>query len=126
MITKINRHLRVQWAKAVKGWNPAYWANVIFSDECRFGLQNDARQSRDGRKADKSNNPGFFKPVFIRAPSVMVWGCITRNGVGKLVVVELSLTKMYLCRWNNALEANTTQSFSSMTMQVHIQQDIQW
>ena len=31
-----------------------------------------------------------------------------------------SLTKTYLCRWDNALETNTTQSFSSMTMQVHI------
>ena len=36
----------------------------------------------------EKNNPEFFKPVFMRALSVMVWGCISKNGVSKLVVVD--------------------------------------
>ena len=71
--------------------------DVIFSDECRFGLQNNARQSRGWRKAEENNNPAFFKPVFLRAPSVVVWGCITRNGVGKLVVVDGNIDAVKYC-----------------------------
>ena len=74
MITKINLHRRAQWAKAVKGWNQADWADAIFSDEFRFGLQNGARKSRVWRKAEENNNPAFFKPVFLRGP--------VRDGLG--------------------------------------------
>ena len=34
-----NRKARVRWASAVQDWQVAEWKDVIFSDECRFGLK---------------------------------------------------------------------------------------
>ena len=41
-----------------------------------------------GEKQKENNNPAFFKPAFSKALSVMAWGCIARNCVGKLVVFD--------------------------------------
>ena len=81
-----NRRARMQWVQAHIEWSIDDWKNVIFSDECRFGLQNDSRTLRVWRKTAEANNPRFFQPNFKNAVSVMFWGCIGPNGVGRLVL----------------------------------------
>ena len=65
---------------------------------------------------------------------MMVRGCITRNGVGKLVVVDGNIDAVKFC---NIIDKNISllvkqcfgdqhhPDFPRMIMQVHIQQDMQ-
>jgi len=80
-----NRRIRLQWVREHSEWSIEDWKNVVFSDECRFGLGNDSRTLRVWRKTSEANNPKFFQPTFKNAVSVMFWGCIGPNGVGRLV-----------------------------------------
>ena len=41
------------------------------------------------RPTDQTENPKFFLQKFANAVSVMVWGCIGPNGVGKLTVANV-------------------------------------
>ena len=132
MVKKINRLRRVQWARAVKLWSQDVWADIILSDECRLGLQKDAGQLRVWRMATEKSNLEFFKPGFMKAPLAMVWGCISKNGVGKLVVFDGNIDAVkycdiiqetYLHRWNHSSVTKVTQIFFSMTMGDHTQQD---
>ena len=92
-----------------------------------------AGQLRAWRKATEKNNPEFFKPVFMRALSVMVWDVFAKMvSASWWLLIEtltpsnivISLKKIYLCRWNNASVTKVPQLFFSMTMQDQIQQDI--
>ena len=94
-ISKHNRSYRVTWAKTMLEWPLTHWNDVIFSDESRFCLQNVSGVSLVWRSADEAENPTFFLPKFVNTVSVMVWGCIGPNSVGKLAVCERSVNSKY-------------------------------
>ena len=58
--------------------------NAVFS-ECHFGLGNDSRTLRVSIATSAANNPKFFQPTFKNAVSVMFWGGIGLNGLGRLL-----------------------------------------
>eukprot|EP00794_Sanderia_malayensis_P013578 gene13578-14986_t len=62
-----------------QGMGSGRLGRCYFSDEYRFGLQNDAGRLRVWRKGEEKDDPNYYKPVFMRAPSVMVWGCMVWN-----------------------------------------------
>ena len=79
-------------------WTLDNWKDVVFSDECRFGLRNDSGVLRVWRSSQEASNPEFFQPTFSNSVSVMVWGCIGPNRVGRLVVCERSVNSEYYCQ----------------------------
>ena len=83
------------------------WEQVVFSDECRFGLKNDARSLRKGRTSAKANDPRYFQPTFRNSAFLMFWGCIGPNGVGRLVFCKDSVnaTKYIAILQNNFLQS---------------------
>jgi DDE superfamily endonuclease/Homeodomain-like domain len=73
------------WAKEHKGWTVEEWKRVVFSDESKFMLfKSDGRQwcwIRPGQALD----PRFTKKTVKHGGgSLMVWGCITAEGMGRL------------------------------------------
>ena len=62
--------------------------NVVYSDECRFSQSNDSKTMRVWRKANENENPQYFAPKFSNSTSVMFWGSVGPNGVGKLAVCD--------------------------------------
>ena len=97
-ITPINRRRRLAWVKAVTPWSVEDWEDVVFSDECRFALNSsDCGRLRVWRQPSERNDPRFVQPVFMNGPSVMVWGCITAAGVGKLAVVDGTINAAKYC-----------------------------
>ena len=106
-ISKNNRSYRVTWAKTLLEWPLTHWNDVIFSDESRFCLQNDSGVSRVWRTAGEAENPLFFLPKFVNTVSVMVWGCIGPNGLGKLTVCERSVNSKY---YQEILQQNLKES----------------
>ena len=90
-----NRSYRLKWAKAMLEWPVSNWEDVVFSDGSCFGLKNDSGVLRVWRTTNEASNPQFFLPTFANMVSVMVWGCIGPNGVGKLAICERSVNSKY-------------------------------
>ena len=57
----------------------------FFSDECRFGLKNDCKTFTVWRRSDEASNADFFQFTVKNSVSVIFWGLIGPNGVGRLV-----------------------------------------
>ena len=64
---------------------------MVFSDECRFGLKNDSKILRVWRTKQEANDPTLFQQTFKGAMSVMFWGRIGPNGVGKFLVCDRTI-----------------------------------
>ena len=55
------------------------------SCECRFGLKNECKTLTVWRRSEEASNTDFFQPILKNSVSVIFWGCIGPNGVGRLV-----------------------------------------
>ena len=97
-VSLTNRQYRLHWASTMTFSTLDNWKDVVFSDECRFGLRNDSGVLRVWRSSQEASNPEFFQPTFSNSVSVMVWGCIGPNRVGQLVVCERSVNSEYYCQ----------------------------
>jgi hypothetical protein len=60
---------------------------VIFSDESQIVIGND-NQVYIWRKSDETFRPERICPGVNKKISVIIWGCITYNGVGALTEVD--------------------------------------
>lgn len=88
-ISPPNKAKRKAWALEHLEWTVEDWKRIIFSDESKFMLfKSDGRQYcwiRPGMALD----PRFTQKVIkYGGGSVMVWGCITREGMGRLHRIE--------------------------------------
>ena len=106
-----NRRCRLAWSRTRSHWTVHQWQNIVFSDECRFGLQNDSKTLRVWRTNAEANNPMYFQPTFKNSISVMFWGCIGPNGVGRLVVCK---DRMDASSYVAVLQNNLLQSTEDM------------
>ena len=93
LLRKKNVKARLEWCKERRAWDEE-WKKVVFSDESRFCLfHNDGREGV-WRKVGERYNVDCLKPtVQGGGGSVMVWGCISWEGVGPLVLVEGTLNQ---------------------------------
>jgi len=66
-----------------------YWQDVIFTDESKYNLYGPDGNKRVWRYPGSLLQDHHIRPVVkFGGGSVMVWGCITYRGVGKLVFVD--------------------------------------
>ena len=52
-----NRKVRISWSQDLGDWSVLEWEDVVFSDECRFGLKNDCKTLRVWRTTEEAHNP---------------------------------------------------------------------
>ncbi len=79
---------RVSWTRGKRLWHlTTHWKRVIFSDECKVELGNNNRVYI-WRKPGEEWLPQCVCPPSQVKVSLMVWACITWNGVGTLTVVN--------------------------------------
>ena len=71
-VSQKNRSYRRHWSRGMLEWPLENWNDIIFSNECRFGLKNDSGVLRVWRTSNEANNPEFFQPTFTNSVSVMV------------------------------------------------------
>ena len=93
-----NWQYRLHWANTMTFCTLDSWKDVVFSDECRFGLKNDSENLRVCGSPQEASNPEFFQPTFSNFVSVMVWGCIGPNRVARLIMCERSVNSEYYCQ----------------------------
>lgn len=98
MLTKIHIQKRRKWAAAHVGWSNADWKKVIFSDESKFTIF-----GSDGTQYCRRGIGEEFKPQYIDprvkygGGKVMVWGCITPVGFGRLYRIEGNMNAEMYC-----------------------------
>jgi transposase len=81
--------MRKMFARSLLSWGPDQWGRVIFSDESKFHLFGSDGIQYCRRFDGDAMNPLFTqKTVKHGGGKVMVWGCITQNGVGRLHRVD--------------------------------------
>src|SRR6266404_8405316 len=88
-ISPANVAKRKAWAAAHSDWTVEDWKQVLFSDESKFMLfKSDGRQYC-WMKPGQALDPRFTKKTVKHGGgNVMVWGCVTGEGMGRLHRIE--------------------------------------
>lgn len=86
-LREANRINRLKWAKAHLNWTVEDWKRVIWSDESPFVLRYN-RAQRVWRRHNDRYNPLYCRRTIKHDKKIMVWGCFTSHGVGKLYKVK--------------------------------------
>jgi hypothetical protein len=88
-ISEVNRKKRLQFAKDHQNKPAEFWDKVIFSDESKFNIfGSDGRQTVWRKKNTELDPKNLKATVKHGGGSVMVWGCMSAAGVGKLHFIE--------------------------------------
>lgn len=84
-LKKCHIQRRFAWAKSHQLWKAQQWRHVIFSDESKFNIfGSDGVQYCWGRTGEALDLRNTIKSVKHGRGSVMLWGCITWHGFGRL------------------------------------------
>ena len=87
MLTSVHRKRRLEWAKEHKTWSQEQWSKVIFSDESNFDLQNIAGICQYVRRSvGEACKPQCVLPTVKHPLTVMIWGCFSARGAGRIQV----------------------------------------
>lgn len=100
-IREVNRKKRLQYCRGKLHWTvPHQWRKVIFSDEMTIVIKPDGRVKL-WRKAEEKWSVFCLGSVHVGPKTtlkLMVWGCITYDGVGPLVFVEGNMNSTKYCK----------------------------
>ncbi|KAI4895463.1 hypothetical protein NFI96_023966 [Prochilodus magdalenae] len=88
MLNKKQMEKRLKWAKEHGEWTAEDWQKVVFSDESRFCISFGDQGPRVWRHGGETYNHECVKRSVKFPQSVMVWGCMSARGVGKLCFLK--------------------------------------
>lgn len=88
LLTTKQKKRRLLWAKERKNWVQRQWNNVIWSDEARFEITVGSQHLKVVRRKNEAFRPDCLKRVVKFPASLMVWGCMSAHGVGRLHIVD--------------------------------------
>ena len=86
------RKKRLTWAKAHQNWTRDQWRRVIFSDESKISLFGSDGIRYIRRRVGEENLPCCTLPTMKHPVSVMVWGCMSSSGIGRVQVLQGNVT----------------------------------
>ena len=101
----------------------SFWDKVIFSDESKFNIFGSDGQNYLLRKLNTELEiRHLHQTVKHEGGSVMVWGCMTANGTGKLIFIDGIFDK---CKYSNILKNNLKESTRKLGLleDFHFHQD---
>ena len=89
LVTDRHKKVRLAWAKERKNWTTEDWNRVVWSDESKFDLfGSDGRVYIRRRKGEEFLPQCVHQTVKFGGGSVMMLGCISCDGVGRLAKVD--------------------------------------
>ena len=91
-LTQKQRLKRLQWAKSHVNWTAERWERIIWSDETRISLSGSDGKKYVRRRIGEDLNPDCIAHTMKHPVSVMIWGCMTAKGVGRMCAVNGILT----------------------------------
>ena len=122
-LTARHKRARLQFARLPKNWSARQWSRVIFSDESHFLIhRSDGRVYVRRMVGEALNENCVQATVQHGGGGIMVWGCISRKGMGILEKVNGRLDgNGYIYILENALVP--TRDMLSMPRRWIFQQD---
>lgn len=101
LLRPVNIQKRLEYAQKYQNIHvsdPMFWERVIFTDECKFMVFGGDGRAKVWRKPNAALEPQNINPTVKHGGgSVMVWGCMAANGVGKLRIIDGIMDKaMYI------------------------------
>lgn len=88
-ISRPNVGKRRGWGKDHENWTQEEWDRVIFSDESKFLLFKSDGLQYCWRRPSEAFDPRFTKKhIKHGAGNIMVWGCVTSKGMGRLIRID--------------------------------------
>ncbi|GFU23260.1 transposable element Tcb1 transposase [Trichonephila clavipes] len=88
LLTEFQRKRRLTWAREHSLWTIKDWEKVIFSDEGQFCFSGYQSSAYVRRRTHEEFSPQCLKPTVKYPTKVMVWGCMSSHGVGRLHIVR--------------------------------------
>jgi len=111
LLTEKQRKRRLEWARSHVKWSVEKWRRVLFSDESTFTVNNHSGNNYVRRKPGEEFRPYCISPTIKHPQSIMVWGCMSASGVGRLEVVS---GMMNAIKYINVLEKKMLPSAQSL------------
>lgn len=88
-LTLNHKRLRLFWGKSYRLWKTVNWERIIFSDESYIHVGNKCGRIFTTRQKDERLLEECLVPSFKQSKiRIMVWGCISRDRKGPLVVLD--------------------------------------
>ena len=89
LLTHKHRSARLKFALKYRNWTEADWDRVIFSDETKINrMGSDGREWAWGIKGAPLREAEIQRTVKHGGGNLMIWGCMTTRGVGRMCEVE--------------------------------------
>ena len=103
-VNKTNRPKRLKHPKEMLRKPSGFWNTVVWSEESKLNLFGSDGRIMVWRSRDEEFDPSCTMPaVKYGNGSVMVWGCFTKKGVGKLYILDRTMDRFY---YRQILEEN--------------------
>ena len=83
LLSRKNRIARFKWALDHRNWTLDQWKSILWSDESKFCIRNHGSRNVY-RPNGQRFNPKYTQKTVKHDKSIMVWGCFSYNGIGKL------------------------------------------
>ncbi|GFS60845.1 transposable element Tcb1 transposase [Trichonephila clavipes] len=83
---------RLDFAKSHVNLSDEFWNTVIFPDESKFNIFGSDGRQYVCRKPNTELEKRHLTPTVKHGGSVLVWGCMAANGVGKLCFIDGIMT----------------------------------
>ena len=87
-INNTQKRHRLLWARAHLRWTDAKWKSVLWSDKSTFQIVFGKCGRCVLRTKEEKDHPDCYKRKVQKPASVMVWGCISAQGMGNLHICE--------------------------------------
>lgn len=91
LLSETNEAGRLRFAEEYEDWDVADWSSVIFTDESAFSMVGADGRAHVWRKAEEAMLPGTFQYTTHRSQTIQVWGAISFQGCGPLVLINGNL-----------------------------------
>ncbi len=123
-LTRSHIKSRKQWAQKFKSWTVSQWKKVVFSDEFRINfIGSDGCQWCRRGPGEEFLEQNVEQEAKYGGGHIMVWGCMTSRGFGRLRLVEGNMdTDQYICILEEALLGTLEDQFIAVD-EVFFQQD---
>lgn len=82
------REKRVKWAKEYIKWSENQWRQVIWSDESKISLFGSDGRKYVRRRVGEALHPDCIEATTKNPTSVMIWACMSADGVGRIQVID--------------------------------------
>ena len=98
LITEVNRVRRLNWARMHQHWTIDDWKRVIWSDEVKINRYGSDGKNYAWKRPHENLQPRHVQQTVKHGGgNIMVWSCITWEGVGYLTKIDTTMDKhLYL------------------------------